>query len=75
MDSRLRHSFTAIVAGPTGCGKTVFTFKLIKQASKMIYPPPEKIVYCYGEFQPIFCEYPQIKFNEGLPDIGQFDGK
>jgi hypothetical protein len=75
MDSRLRHPFTAIVAGPTGCGKTVFTFKLIKQASKIIYPAPEKIVYCYGEFQPIFCEYPQITFNEGLPDVAQFDGK
>jgi GTPase SAR1 family protein len=74
MDPRLVHPFTAIICGPSGSGKTIFTFKLIKEASKMIYPPPEKIVYCYGEFLPIFNEYPEVTFSEGLPDIGQFDG-
>jgi predicted AAA+ superfamily ATPase len=64
INSRLRHPFTAIVAGPTGCGKTVFAFKLIKQASKMIYTLPENIVYCHGEFQLMFCEYPRSTFNE-----------
>jgi GTPase SAR1 family protein len=62
MDPRLVHPFTAIICGPSGSGKTIFTFKLIKEASKMIYPPPEKIVYCYGEFQPIFNEYPEVTF-------------
>ena len=41
----------------------------------MIQPPPENIVYCYGEYQPIFNEYPYVTFNEGLPDVSQFDGK
>ena len=75
MDPRWEHPFTAIVAGPTGCGKTIFTFKFIQQAKKMIQPPPENIVYCYGEYQPIFNEYPYVTFNEGLPDVSQFDGK
>jgi hypothetical protein len=75
MDIRLKHPFTAILAGPTGCGKSVFTFKLITQSQHMIDPAPEKIIYCYGEYQEIFNDYPQVIFIEGLPDVSQFDGK
>ena len=71
----LRHPFTATVAGPTGCGKTQFTFRLIENASQMISPAPRKIYYCYGEYQTIFAKYPQVIFNEGLPDVSNFDGK
>ena len=75
MDPRWRHPFTSIVSGPTGSGKTVFTFRFISEAVKMISPPPEKIIYCYSEYQPVFDNYPNVIFNEGLPDINQFDGK
>lgn len=71
----LRHPFTATVAGPTGCGKTQFTFRLIENASQMISPAPRKIYYCYGEYQTIFAKYPHVIFNEGLPDVSNFDGK
>jgi len=63
MNPTWKHPFTAIVAGPTGSGKTVFTFKFISEASDMISPPPETIMYCYGEYQPIFNEYPHVIFN------------
>jgi len=75
MDVRFKHPFTCIIAGPTGSGKTRFTFQFIDESQTQISPPPERIVYCYGEFQPIFNEYPQITFNEGLPDNKEFDGK
>jgi hypothetical protein len=75
MDPRWRHPFTALVAGPTGCGKSVFTFKLICEAQDMISPPPEKIMYCYTMYQPMFDEFPTVEFNEGMPDITIFDGK
>ncbi len=75
MDPRWKHPFTAIVAGPTGCGKTVFTFKFISESQDLIAPPPEKIIYCYGEYQEIFNDYPHVTFIEGLPDISLFDGK
>jgi len=75
MDTRLQHPITAIVAGPTGCGKSVFTFKLISEAQHLISPPPEKIMYCYSMYQPLFDQFPSVEFNEGLPDIAQFDGK
>jgi hypothetical protein len=74
MDLRLKHPFCLILSGGTGSGKTVFTFKLISEAQRMITPPPEKIIYCYGEFQEIFNDYPEVEFTEGLPDISQFDG-
>jgi hypothetical protein len=41
----------------------------------MITPEPEKIMYCYGEYQPMFDEFPHVTFAEGLPDITQFDGQ
>ena len=75
MDVRFKHPFTCIIAGPTGSGKTVFTFKLINVAQEMITPPPQRIIYCYGEYQSVFSKYPHITFNEGLPDLSEFDGK
>ena len=75
MDPRWKHPFTAIVAGPTSCGKTVFTLKIIQNAKEMIYPPPEKVVWAYGEYQDQFDEYPNIHFHEGLPKPDMFDGK
>ena len=57
------------VAGPTSCGKTQFTFRLIQNASQMISLAPTKIYYCYGEYQPIFAKYPRVIFNEGLQII------
>ena len=70
----LHHPFTAMVAGPTGCGKTRFVFKLIDNAARIIEPPPSKIVYCYGEYQQLFRNYPQVTFHQGLPKIENFDG-
>jgi len=75
MDVRFIHPMNLIISGPTKSGKTRFTFQLIDESQLQITPPPEKILYCYGEHQPIFNDYPQITFNEGLPDNKQFDGK
>jgi len=69
-----RHPFTAIVAGPTSCGKTRFVFRLVDYVSRMINTPPTKIVYCYGEYQQLFCRYPRVIFHQGLPDLNDFDG-
>ena len=69
-----KHPFTAIVAGPTSCGKTVFVFRLIDHVSKMIDPQPNKIVDCYGEYQQAFARYPRVVFHQGLPDWNDFDG-
>jgi len=41
----------------------------------MIDPPPTRRVYCYGEYQQLFCQYPRVMFHQGLPDLSDFDGK
>jgi len=70
----LKHPFTALVVGPTCCGKTQFVFKLIDNVDRMIDPPPNRIVYCYGEYQHSFRKYSDVEFRQGLPDASDFDG-
>ena len=43
----------------------------------MIDPPPSRIYYCYGEYQPIFNKYTQVQFYEGLPKLSNevFNGR
>jgi len=74
MSLMFKHPFTALVVGPTSCGKTRFIFRLIDNAVNMIEPHPSKIIYCYGEYQQLFRQYPQVTFHEGLPDMNDFDG-
>lgn len=71
----MQHPFTAIVSGPTGCGKTEFTIRLIKHASKIITPPPEHVLWCYGVYQDSFQQLRNVSFHEGLPDLKDFNGK
>ncbi|PIK42193.1 hypothetical protein BSL78_20958 [Apostichopus japonicus] len=67
--TKLQHPFTCVIAGPTGCGKTQFVKKILTQ--DVIEGTPERIVYCYGEYQPAFMELSaalsNIRFVEGLP--------
>ena len=69
MDSRLAHPFPCIVSGAISSGKSVFTLKLIEHARQIISPPPERIIFCYGEYQKIFDNYPGVDFHDGLPDL------
>ena len=79
MDTRLVHPFTSIVAGPTGCGKTTFVVSLLRHSLTLINLPPEKITWCYGEWQPLYSTLSTIHTNlecvEGLPDVSSFDSK
>ena len=43
MDPLWKHPFTCIVAGPTGCGKTTFVTRLLRNASTMIDPSTEHV--------------------------------
>ena len=36
-----------MIAGMTGSGKSTWVRSLLQQASEAIYPPPERIVWCY----------------------------
>lgn len=67
-----KHPFTSLVAGPTGCGKTYFVIKFLKCIDTMIDLPPHRILWCYGEYQPIFNDVlkqcPHVEFVEGFPE-------
>ena len=74
IDPRFMHPFTAIIAEPSSSGKSMFCMRLIRNARECIAPPPERIVYCYSVYQPIFDQFPNVEFVEGLPDLNMFDG-
>jgi len=68
-----KHPFTSIVSGPTGSGKTNFVMRLIDNVDAMIEPPPSKIVYYFGEYQPLFDRYPRVDFRHGTPKLGEVE--
>ncbi|CAC5368957.1 ORC4 [Mytilus coruscus] len=63
-------SCSVLIVGPTQSGKTVLTFKIIKQSKEMFTSPPVKTVYCYSVYQELFSkmekEIENIFFHEGL---------
>ena len=76
MDPRWKHPFTCIVAGPTGCGKTTFVARLLRNASTMFDPSPERVTWYYGEWQSAYenLDIPNLHLEEGLPttfDVGK----
>lgn len=75
MDVRLQHPCTIIVSGPTSSGKTQWTFKLLRHAQSMMHPPPERVYWCYGEYQDALAKLENVELLEGLPDPNTFDPK
>ena len=68
---RFEHPFTSITAGMTKSGKAAWVLSLLHQASEAIYLPPERIVWCYSQWQPAYTEMlvamPHIEFIKGIP--------
>ena len=75
MDPRWKHPFTCVIAGPTSCGKTIFVSRLLQHAGDMITPPPQKIVWLYGEWQRAYADLKlaNLQFVEGLPQSDGLD--
>ena len=65
------HSFTCMVVGMTVSGKTAWVQTLLQQAQNVIDPPPERIVWCYSQWQPdymvLMATIQQIEFFKGIP--------
>ena len=49
--------------------------RLLRHATAMIDPSPEKATWCYGEWQSACAtmDLPDLKFEEGLPSASLFD--
>lgn len=52
---------------------------LLRYTDSLIDGPPEKLMQCYGEWQPMYATLmetvPNVEFVEGLPDPASFDAK
>ncbi len=74
MDLRWKHPFTAIVAGPSGSGKSCFVTRFITHMGEM----------CDTQFANVYWHQPQvnvgddcggkIEYRTGLPDQSEFNG-
>lgn len=73
MDPRWKHPFTCVIAGPTGSGKTVWVTRFLNHMSEMMTPPPQEMVWCYGEWQAGYSQLKGVTFVEGLPKVEEWD--
>jgi hypothetical protein len=77
-DLILKHPFTALIAGPTGSGKTEFLTSLLINFKKTIDSPIQRLVYCYGvflkeTFDVLKLTFPFLELINGLPEDLDFD--
>lgn len=65
---KLNPPYTMVVSGMTGCGKTHFVSRLVRQQAEMHEKPFEKIIWAYSMMQPVYREMSsQVEFVEGFP--------
>jgi len=71
------HPFTCMIVGPTQCGKTFFVKNVLENYQKLLTPIPNRIFYCYHQWQPLFESFkrdiPLIDFYEGIMDLSSLN--
>ena len=67
------HPFTSLIAGPTGSGKSVFVKRFVADIIHMMCPFPDRIIWCYGEYQTLYGTVEGVEFEQGLPDVDSLD--
>ena len=60
------------ISGPTGSGKTQWTFEFLKHLNGMyVKDPPKKVLYCYGVYQDLYDVMERtihnLTMHQGLP--------
>lgn len=66
------HPFTAIIAGPTSCGKSYFIKKFLSDIYSMVNVEFCEIIYCLPENQPIDTAFLGYTVFRGIPNIENF---
>ena len=62
----MKHPFTCIVTGPTGCGKTTLVKSIIEE--NVIEPLPKNILWLYAADQPLYKGMKGVNFYKGIPE-------
>jgi hypothetical protein len=63
-----------VICGPTMSGKSTFVFELLNNPEKVFNKVPQRIVYCYGEWQSAFEKLKsKVQFVHGLEPVMQDD--
>ena len=70
-----QHPCNIFITGPSGYGKTEFVHKLIDYRKDLFNIVPERVVWCYKEWQQTYSlmlekfnsQFELIKFVEGIP--------
>lgn len=72
-----RSPTTCLISGATMSGKMHFMFRVLKNATGIFEIPPQKMIYCYSQYQKLFDdmerEIPNILFYQGLPAKEQIE--
>lgn len=66
------HPYTAILAGPTSCGKSTFIKKFLDHINEMVDIQFSEIIYCLPEDQPVDRYFSRFHVIRGIPDTTMF---
>jgi hypothetical protein len=72
-----KHTFTGIVSGPTGCGKTELIMRILLNYRESVSPLLHRLLWCYAEPQPkleLALRPIGVEFHKGMPELSEFDG-
>ena len=72
MSIKWGHPFTAILAGPTSCGKSTFIKKFLSNINEMIDTKIHEIIYCLPDDQPIDPFFMKFRVVRGIPEQDLF---
>lgn len=72
-----RSPTTCMISGATMSGKTNFIYRILRNAKGMFEVPPQKFIYCYNQYQPLFDDMeqniPNLILYQGLPSGDQIE--
>jgi len=71
-NTKFQCPFGCLVSGPSMSGKSHFILELLNRADEYFSPPPDRIVYAYGSWQPAFEKMSAVEFvsgKEGLQEV------
>ncbi|XP_044019377.1 DNA polymerase-like [Aphidius gifuensis] len=74
MNNTLPYGYNTMYnSGPSEAGKSVWTKRFLKELSGLCDTEFDRIILYYAEWQPVYTEDKNVEFQEGLPDMKDFN--